>query len=111
MTAPRHLWSGDWRRESAEAAEELARRRATSHEPADPQRLSPSQPSRPSPWARALAQARSLSVPAAVATAVAVLLAAGAGYAAVFLVRTGEGGSSRSGRASSAWFGVQMMKL
>jgi hypothetical protein len=27
MTPPRHLWSGDWRRESAAAARELARRR------------------------------------------------------------------------------------
>jgi PDZ domain len=28
MTPPRHLWSGDWRRESAAAADELAARRA-----------------------------------------------------------------------------------
>jgi hypothetical protein len=28
MTSPRHLWSGDWRRDSDAAADELARRRA-----------------------------------------------------------------------------------
>src|SRR5215471_20555813 len=28
MTSPKHLWSGDWRRDSDIAAQELARRRA-----------------------------------------------------------------------------------
>ena len=28
MSAPRHLWSGDWQQDSAELADELARRRA-----------------------------------------------------------------------------------
>jgi hypothetical protein len=35
MSAPRHLWSGDWRLDSAAAAEELARRRAEAEEPAE----------------------------------------------------------------------------
>src|ERR1700751_5848016 len=34
MTAPRRLWSGDWQRESAEHAEELANRRAQTGQPA-----------------------------------------------------------------------------
>jgi hypothetical protein len=33
MSAPRHLWSGDWRLDSAAAAEELARRRAEAEKP------------------------------------------------------------------------------
>jgi hypothetical protein len=34
MAPPRHLWSGDWISESARAADELARRRAQTGEPA-----------------------------------------------------------------------------
>ncbi len=34
MTAPRHLWSGDWRRESDAAARDLAERRPQHEEPA-----------------------------------------------------------------------------
>jgi membrane-associated protease RseP (regulator of RpoE activity) len=101
MTAPRHLWSGDWRRESAEAAEELARRQGPSEEPAPP---SPPEPSGPSPWARALAYARNLSLQAALATALVVLLAAGVGYAAVSLVKGSDGGSVGT---TPAWLGAQ----
>ncbi len=35
MSAPRHLWSGDWRLESAAAAEGLAERRAQTEPPGD----------------------------------------------------------------------------
>jgi hypothetical protein len=35
MTSPRHLWSGDWRRDSNAAASELAKRRAQSGAPED----------------------------------------------------------------------------
>ena len=47
MTAPRHLWSGDWRRESTEAAEELARRQALSDRSARPARPKPASPQQP----------------------------------------------------------------
>jgi hypothetical protein len=43
MSAPRHLWSGDWRLDSAAAAEELARRRAEVPEPAAPPEPEPPQ--------------------------------------------------------------------
>jgi hypothetical protein len=36
MTTPRHLWSGDWQRESAEAAERLGRRPRPTEAPAKP---------------------------------------------------------------------------
>lgn len=36
MTAPRHLWSGDWQDESSAHAEDLAARRANTHAPAEP---------------------------------------------------------------------------
>ena len=39
MSAPRHLWSGDWRLDSAAAAEELARRRAEVRSPPNPPNL------------------------------------------------------------------------
>lgn len=35
MGSPRHLWSGDWRSDSATVAEELAKRRANGAEPAE----------------------------------------------------------------------------
>ena len=37
MTSPRHLWSGDWRRDSDAAAAELARRRAQAPGSAEPE--------------------------------------------------------------------------
>lgn len=50
MSAPRHLWSGDWRLESAAAAEELARRRRSqAGEPADPPAQETAAPPAPRP--------------------------------------------------------------
>ena len=37
MSAPRHLWSGDWQSESASHAEDLAARRGRPEEPAEPE--------------------------------------------------------------------------
>lgn len=119
MTAPRHLWSGDWRRESAAAAEELARRQAPTEEPSAA-RSSPSKPSTPSAAARALAHIRSLRPRGAVLVVLAVLLVAGVGFAAVSsLLSSGGGGSSRTGNApvasspppttAPAWLGVHTM--
>lgn len=117
MTAPRHLWSGDWQRESAAAADELARRQAPSEEPGATPTPSPSKPSLSSAAARVLAQLRRLRPRGPVLVALAMLLGAGVGYAAVSsLVSSGDGGSSRTGNqavASSparttarAWLGV-----
>jgi hypothetical protein len=59
MTSPRHLWSGDWRSDSAEVSQKLARRRAAPTEPpAEPQARAPRGPSR---FARAAAWFRGRS--------------------------------------------------
>lgn len=73
MTGPRHLWSGDWQRESADAAQELARRQATAEVPSATSPPSPPRPSTPSAAARALAYLRSLDARAAAARALAYL--------------------------------------
>src|SRR5436305_1359395 len=120
MTAPKHLWSGDWRRESAAAAEELVRCQAPTEEPSATPRPSPSKPSTPSAAARVLAHMRSLRPRAAVLMALAVLLSAGVAYAAVSsLVSSGGGRPSGSGNApfasspaqttAPAWLGVETM--
>ena len=46
MTAPRHLWSGDWQQDSSAHAEDLARRRVNTEAPTEPE--APAEPvSRP----------------------------------------------------------------
>src|SRR2546423_14225339 len=59
MSAPRHLWSGEWRRESAAVAEELAQRRGQSEPPAEPATEPQPAYSRPSAAERAAAWLRS----------------------------------------------------
>jgi hypothetical protein len=115
MTAPRHLWSGDWRRESAASEEELARRQPQAEEPPAPPRPSPPKPKTPSIWARALARLRSLRPREAVLTGLAVLLSAGVSFAAVSLLTSNHAGNGRPSASSStrtsasAWLGVQTM--
>lgn len=121
MTAPRHLWSGDWRRESAAAAEERARREAPSEAPPATPRPSPSKPPTRSGAARALARVRRLRPRGAVLLALAILLGAGAGYAAVSSLVGSGGGGSETGKASvassparttaPAWLGVQTINF
>ncbi len=41
MSAPRHLWSGDWQLESSAHAEDLAARREHGEEPAEPEPAAP----------------------------------------------------------------------
>ena len=116
---PRHLWSGDWQRESAAAADELARRKAPTEERSAAPKPAPPKPPTPSAMARALAYMRGLRPRGAVLLAVAMLLSAGVGYAAVALVRDGDGGAPASTNASlggtparsaaPAWLGVDTM--
>jgi hypothetical protein len=53
MSAPRHLWSGDWRQESSAHAEALAARRARREQPAEDAGVAPPRrsipPRRPAP--------------------------------------------------------------
>jgi PDZ domain-containing protein len=98
MTAPRHLWSGDWQRESDAAAEELAERRRPFEAPAEPP---PPElpPAGPSALARAYSALRNLDprqVRRAALIAAAALVIAGASYGVV----------SALGPSASPWLGV-----
>jgi membrane-associated protease RseP (regulator of RpoE activity) len=111
MTAPRHLWSGDWQRESAEAAQGLAERRGATELPVEPPPVEP-EPARPSVLARAGAAVRSIDPRRAALIAVAALLIAGAAYGAVSALETS--GKSNAAAAQqrpgisggSAWLGA-----
>ena len=52
MSAPRHLWSGDWELDSSAHAEDLAARRALPEEPTEPEPAAPAP--RPSRLRRAI---------------------------------------------------------
>jgi membrane-associated protease RseP (regulator of RpoE activity) len=121
MTSPRHLWSGDWQRESAAAADELAGRQTPTEELSEAPAPSAPRPPTPSPAARLLALARGLRPRGAVLLALAMLLSAGVGFAAVSLARNGDGGSPGTGTppvastparaAAPAWLGVDTIDL
>lgn len=121
MTSPRHLWSGDWQRESAAAADELASRQVPTEELPEAPAPSPPKPATPSLAARLLARMRGLRPRGAVLLAIAMLLSAVAGFAAVSLARSGDGGSSGAGNppaastparaAAPAWLGVDTIDL
>jgi hypothetical protein len=115
MTPPRHLWSGDWRRQSAEAAEAIANRVGPSD--AAPERPSPA---RPSVLARALNALRNADyrpVRRAALISLAVLLSAGLAYAAVSTLvtagpRAAPGGQPPSSVVGgSAWLGVDTVSF
>ena len=119
MTAPRHLWSGDWQRESAAAAQELAQRRGPPDEEAEPL---PAQPpvARPSIVYRALAalrRVRGRRVRGAVAIGAATLLSAAAAFGAVSALLTSGAPNSRGTPLASrllggpAWLGVATASL
>lgn len=111
MSAPRHLWSGDWRRESEAAADELARRRA-SRVPRRPAEPEPPRPPRP-PKRRLLARLAAYrparrTVRLAGLIAVVVLLGAGAAYGVASVL--GGSGSAQPTRpaATRAWLGADL---
>ncbi|MBV8711535.1 MAG: PDZ domain-containing protein [Solirubrobacterales bacterium] len=111
MSAPRHLWSGDWRDESSALAEELAARRAEGGEApeAEPDVASPpaakARPRRPLVRLRRVDPRRLRTV---LLVALLTLLVAGGAYA----VASGSGGRSADSPAaatgSAAWLGIDM---
>ena len=120
MSAPRHLWSDDWRRESAAAAEELARRRALARagepavpaapaKPAEPERpaaVPPAEPERPAA-VPPIRIARLRAHPALTAFFV-TLLSAIAAFAFVSLLDGTSDSQSPASTASQGWLGVAM---
>lgn len=125
MTPPRHLWSGDWQRESAEAAERRTRRVGPSEPIAEP--TAEAQPARPSALERLRTALRSASARLAALRgantrrarrtalmAVAMLLSAAAAYAVVSALLAPDAKTSASAEQSSllsrapAWLGVDL---
>ena len=115
MSAPRHLWSGDWRDDSSALAEELAARRAAGRGAADgePAETEPAVASpvvkrrrrRPLAWLRRVNPRR---VRTALVVAVLTLLLVGGAYA----LASGSGGQTAdnppAAAGSTAWLGVDM---
>lgn len=120
MTAPRHLWSGDWQGDSAAAAEELAARRTQAEQPTE--RPAPTPPPRPraqSPRARSRVRPtrpRARTRPrGTLLLALAMLVSAGVAFAGVLLLfgpsaqsSESAGQSARVSSRSPAWLGVDM---
>ena len=117
MSAPRHLWSGDWQDESSAHAEDLAARRGRPEEPAEPE-PAPRQP-RESLIRRAIRRLRerlrSLPAPsrrrvrAASLATFLILLGATAAYA---VISDSSSSTKRppavAGNAGEAWLGVEL---
>jgi predicted metalloprotease with PDZ domain len=117
MSSPKHLWSGDWERESASAAAD--RTHVPVPQPAEPIEPPPSPPAPPSALARALAAVRGLAgdlrLPRvarrqrrlALLVALAALVIVGG---AVALSSSGGPGPAAV-NASTPWLGLQMQSL
>ena len=73
MSGPKHLWSGDWRNESAAASDELAARRPKPRQPEQPQSNVWPPPPKPKPKRPRPGLRRALPI----ALAVVLVLAAG----------------------------------
>jgi hypothetical protein len=117
MSSPKHLWSGDWERESASAAADRAERLPSP--PVEPVLPEPPAPSQPSALARAVAALRAMGADLrrlkrprlrpgqrrlALMIALGALVIAGG---AVALSSSG-GSSPVSASGSTAWLGVQL---
>ena len=111
MSAPRHLWSGDWRDESSALTEELAARRADAGEPTEAEGEVASPPAVKARPRRPFVRFRRVDprrLRATLLVALLALLIAGGAYA----LASASGGPSGNGRAaatrSAAWLGIDM---
>jgi hypothetical protein len=126
MSAPRHLWSGDWELESAAAADELARRRPqTDDEDPPAEETTPTEeiaPTKPSLSARAITYLRQLRrelgrwrasrrtgrgrrLRLAGLVAVALLVVAGAAFGVSALA--GDANKPAAVAAGHPWLGIE----
>lgn len=128
MSAPRHLWSGDWRLESSAHADELAANRARAGVPAEPDRpVAAPRPHTPTLRERMrallghlltrLGRLRSVRLGTrrqrriAVVAVALTLLVAGAAYAVTSAVGGSGGSSDHAGAVTSgsgAWLGIDV---
>ena len=99
------MWSGDWRQDSAAAAEELARRRAEAEEPTETPEPEPPDDG-PSVTARAAERLRRHRT--SLLVVLGSLLVAAVAFGAVSLVAGSGGKSSRNGAGLPAYLGVNM---
>jgi hypothetical protein len=131
MSSPKHLWSGDWQRDSEAAARERAARlrdRPEDEQPPAPEQERPARPPVAAPArppARSRARTRvarrwpALPRPALgraqkrlVATVAAVaLLVAGGAYGLSALIGGSSGSSGPAIASSGPWLGLQMQAL
>jgi predicted metalloprotease with PDZ domain len=111
MSAPRHLWSGDWQLESAAAAEELARRRARTEAPAPPEPEPPQRRRRRRRLRGATALRPSRLLRQIALVAVALALTAGAAYGVTSLLG-GSGSPAAAGEGQArVWLGMDVTAL
>lgn len=126
MSAPRHLWSGDWRNESSAHGEDLAARRAQAPQPGEVESApAPSRSARPAAerlraWLRATlphAHLRlrprypsSRRVRVAVLVGLLALLGAGVAYAASSaIIGSGDGGNDQAAASGyQPWLGIDL---
>jgi PDZ domain len=124
MSAPRHLWSGDWRQESSALGDELAARRARAGQPADPEPAVTPLPSRPSAVARLRAWLRAVRrcagrrpwrryagnrrLRVAVVVGLLALLAAGTAYALDSALTGGGGSQEVAASGYQRWLGIDL---
>lgn len=117
MSAPRHLWSGDWQDESSAHADDLAARRGRLEEPAEAEPAPPQ--SRESLIRRAIRRLRERlrSLPAASRRRVRVALLAAflilLGATAAYAVISDSSSSTKrppvvAGNGGEAWLGVKL---
>jgi S1-C subfamily serine protease len=103
MSAPRHLWSGDWELESTAHAEDLAGRRGRGEEPTEPE------PVAPEPRRRRLRAPSRRGIRVAAVVGVLVLVVAAAAFAATSgsnPTRTPEPAAVTS--TAQPWLGVHL---
>jgi PDZ domain len=110
MTAPRHLWSGDWRAEAAASAQERATQRPQpgrdDEPPGDDEQIVRLHVSRPS-WVGELALvARSRRLRKVALIASLALLSAGGAYAVVSALVGSSAASPVSAGQTPGWLGV-----
>lgn len=106
MSAPQHLWSGDWQDESSALSEELAARRARATPPSEPDTATPEPDARETNHRRPAINRRHLRVALAVAALTLVVVAVAI---AVGSALSSGGGSSNQPVATGnarAWLGV-----
>ena len=111
MSAPRHLWSGDWRDESSALTEELAARRARRGAPTEAEGDVAPPPAAKARRRRPFARLRRVDrrrLRTASLVALAALLLVGGAYALASGSGGGSGNSPAAATRSSAWLGIDM---